>query len=96
MARRIHVLAKPVGPICDIRCDYCFYLEKCSLFDDHEHYRMSDEVLAEYIQQYVGSQSIPVVEFVWHGGEPTLLGIDFFQKVVELQRPYLKQKEIKE
>lgn len=91
----IHVLAKPVGPICDIKCDYCFYLEKRVLFEGHEQYRMPDEVLAAYIEQYVESQPTPVVEFVWHGGEPTLLGIDFFRKVVDLQQPYLDRKEIR-
>ena len=91
----MHVLAKPVGPICDIRCDYCFYLEKRALFPEHEHYRMPDDVLAAYIRQYVESQPTPVVEFVWHGGEPTLPGIEFFRRVVELQRPYLGKKEIR-
>ena len=91
----MHVLAKPVGPICDIDCDYCFYLEKRALFDRHEQYRMPDDVLAAYIRQYVESQPTPVVEFVWHGGEPTLLGIDFFRRVVELQEPYREKKEIR-
>jgi len=95
MTQGIHVLAKPVGPICDIKCEYCFYLEKRALFDRHEQYRMPDDVLAAYIKQYVESQSTPVVEFVWHGGEPTLLGIDFFRRVVELQAPYRKQKNIR-
>lgn len=95
LAKGMHVLAKPVGPICDIRCDYCFYLEKRALFDDREQYRMSDEVLEAYIRQYVESQPTPVVEFVWHGGEPTLLGVDFFRKVVEFQRPFLGSKEIR-
>lgn len=90
----IHVLAKPVGPICDIKCDYCFYLEKRALFDSDERYRMSDEVLARYIDGYVAAQLTPVVEFVWHGGEPTLIGLDFFRKVVELQRPHRGRKEI--
>lgn len=91
----MHVLAKPVGPICDIECDYCFYLEKRALFDAHEHYRMPDEVLAAYVKQYVEDQPTAVVEFTWHGGEPTLLGIDFFQRVVDLQAPYRTQKEIR-
>ena len=95
MAQGLHVLAKPVGPICDIKCDYCFYLEKLALFGSGEQYRMPDEVLAAYIRQYVESQPTPVVEFVWHGGEPTLLGIDFFRRVVELQAPYREQKEIR-
>lgn len=95
LSRGLHVLAKPVGPICDIKCEYCFYLEKRALFDQHEQYRMPDDVLATYIQQYIEAQPTPIVEFVWHGGEPTLLGVDFFRKVVELQAPYLDRKEIR-
>ncbi|HEY9199744.1 MAG TPA: anaerobic sulfatase maturase [Gammaproteobacteria bacterium] len=91
----MHVLAKPIGPVCDIKCDYCFYLEKRALFAKDEHYRMPDDVLAAYIRQYVESQSTPVVEFVWHGGEPTLLGIDFFRRVIALQQPYRARKEIR-
>ena len=82
----LHVLAKPIGPVCDIKCDYCFYLEKHALFGKGENYRMSDEVLRAYIRQYVEAQPTPVVEFVWHGGEPTLLGLEFFRKIVELQQ----------
>jgi len=91
----LHVLAKPIGPVCDIKCEYCFYLEKHALFGPGENYRMSDDVLAAYIRQYVAAQPTPVVKFVWHGGEPTLLGLDFFQRVVELQRPFRDRKEIK-
>ncbi len=91
----IHVLAKPIGPVCDIKCDYCFYLEKRALFGSDEQYRMPDEVLAKYVEQYVDAQPTPVVEFVWHGGEPTLLGLDFFRRVVELQAPYRDRKEIR-
>jgi uncharacterized protein len=90
----MHVLAKPIGPACNIKCDYCFYLEKHALFDKGEDMRMPDDVLAAYISSYVQSQPTPVVEFVWHGGEPTLLGIDFFRKVVELQKPFLGKKQI--
>jgi uncharacterized protein len=95
IAPGMHVLAKPIGPICDIQCDYCFYLEKRALFDRNARYRMSDEVLQAYIAQYVEAQPTPVVEFTWHGGEPTLLGVDFFRRVVELQAPYRDRKEIK-
>jgi len=91
----MHVLAKPIGPVCDIKCDYCFYLEKRALFGSSEQYRMPDEVLATYIRQYIEAQPAPVVEFVWHGGEPTLLGVDFFRRVVELQQPYRAKKEIR-
>ncbi len=90
-----HVIAKPIGSICDIACDYCFYLEKRELYPGDTHFKMSDEVLARYIEQYVAAQSTPVVEFVWHGGEPTLLGVDFYRRVVELQKPFRAKKEIR-
>ncbi|QSI76632.1 anaerobic sulfatase maturase [Niveibacterium microcysteis] len=91
----IHVLAKPIGAVCDIACDYCFYLEKRALFPGSEQFKMPEAVLAKYIEEYVAAQSTPVVEFVWHGGEPTLLGIDFFRRVVELQQPFRAQREIR-
>lgn len=91
----MHVLAKPIGPACNIKCDYCFYLEKHALFSKGEDMRMPDDVLAAYIAQYVQSQPTPVVEFVWHGGEPTLLGLDFFRRVVDLQKPFRGRKEIR-
>ena len=91
----MHVLAKPIGSVCDIACDYCFYLEKRALFDADKRYRMSDEVLKAYVDGYVAAQPGPVVEFVWHGGEPTLMGLDFFRKVVELQKPHRGRKTIR-
>ncbi len=93
--RGLHVLAKPIGSVCDIACDYCFYLEKRGLYPGAKQFKMSDEVLARYIEQYVEAQATPVVEFVWHGGEPTLLGVDFYRRVVELQAPFRDRKEIR-
>ncbi len=90
----IHVVAKPIGPICNLDCEYCFYLEKQALFPAEEQYRMSDAVLSAFITNYVTSQPTPVVEFVWQGGEPTLLGVDFFRRVIELQKPFTRQKTI--
>ena len=80
----LHVVAKPIGPLCNLNCEYCFYLEKQVLFAADKKYRMSDKVLSAFITNYITSQPTPVVEFVWQGGEPTLLGIDFFRRVVEL------------
>ena len=91
----IHIMAKPIGPACNLNCDYCFYLEKQALFPKDENYRMSDEVLQAYITKYIASQPTPEVEFVWQGGEPTLLGLDFFKRVVELELPFAKTKTIK-
>ena len=93
-AQGIHVVAKPIGPACNLNCEYCFYLEKQALFGSGENYRMSDAVLSAYITQYITSQPTPEVEFVWQGGEPTLLGIDFFKRVIELQKPFADQKKI--
>ncbi|MDA8239344.1 MAG: anaerobic sulfatase maturase [Nitrospiraceae bacterium] len=84
----IHVVAKPVGPVCNLNCEYCFYLEKHVLFSEREQFRMSDQVLSAFISNYIGSQPTPEVAFVWQGGEPTLLGIDFFKRVIELQRQF--------
>ena len=63
-------------------------------FAPGEQYRMPDKVLGAFIAKYIASQPTPVVEFVWQGGEPTLLGIDFFRRVVELQKPFTKDKTI--
>jgi uncharacterized protein len=90
----IHVVAKPIGPVCNLNCEYCFYLEKKALFGAGEQYRMSDEVLLAFITNYITSQPTPVVEFVWQGGEPTLLGTDFFRRVIELQRQFSGVKTI--
>lgn len=90
----IHVVAKPTGPLCNLNCDYCFYLEKQALFSPGEQYRMSDEILSAFITDYITSQPTPIVEFVWQGGEPTLLGIDFFKRVIELQRQFSGTKTI--
>lgn len=92
--RGIHVVAKPIGPACNLNCEYCFYLEKQALFPAGGQTRMTDKVLSAFIAGYISSQPTPVVEFVWQGGEPTLLGIDFFERVVELQKPFAKGKTI--
>ena len=84
----LHVIAKPIGPRCDLNCVYCFYREKEQLFPKGEDLRMSDEVLSAFISQYDG-------EFVWQGGEPTLLGVDFFRKVIDLQNKLKKGKKIR-
>lgn len=88
------MVAKPIGPLCNLNCEYCFYLEKQVLFGAGEKYRMTDEVLSRFITNYIGSQPTPVVEFVWQGGEPTLLGVDFFKRVIELQKPFVGTKTI--
>ena len=88
------VMAKPIGPICNLDCKYCFYLEKEALYPQATKWAMADDVLENYIRQYIEAQQAPAITFAWQGGEPTLLGVDYFRKVVELQRRYAKGKRI--
>jgi len=76
-----HVLAKPTGPICNLDCEYCFFLAKEALYPG-DRFRMSDDLMAEYLRQYIGSQPDGDVTVAWQGGEPTLMGVDFFRRVV--------------
>ena len=79
-----HVMVKPRGSICNLDCHYCFYLKKEKLYPDG-HFRMSDEMLEQYTIQYINAQQTPEITFAWQGGEPTLMGLDFYRKAVELQ-----------
>ena len=92
--RGFHILTKPVGQICNLDCKYCFYLEKEKLYPGENQWRMSDEVLEEYIRQYIHSQPTPEINFAWQGGEPTLLGVEFFRKAVALQNKFADGKTI--
>lgn len=89
-----HVMTKPIGPLCNLGCRYCFYLEKEKLFAGNENFKMRDEVLEALIQQYITQQNVPEVNFAWQGGEPTLLGVPFFRKVVDLQKKHSNGKKI--
>jgi len=83
------IFVKPIGSICNLGCRYCYYLEKEHLYPEGESFRMPDEVLEEYIVQHIDASPETVIRFSWHGGEPTVLGLDYFRKVVELQRRHL-------
>ena len=74
-----HVMAKPTGARCNLRCDYCFFLEKERLYPGSD-FRMSDEVMEAYIAQTAQAQRVPQVTLAWQGGEPTLMGLDFFRR----------------
>lgn len=88
------VMVKPIGPVCNLNCQYCYYSEKNVLFDNLESYRINDEVLESFIKKYIEAQDFPEIPFAWQGGEPTLMGLDFFRRVVELQRRYANGKRI--
>lgn len=82
-----HVMVKPRGAICNLDCSYCYFLKKEYLYPDGT-FRMSDETLELYTRQYIESQQTQEVSFAWQGGEPSLMGLDFFQKAVDLQEKY--------
>jgi len=87
-------MAKPIGPICNLDCKYCFYLEKEVLYPQVNQWAMREEVLESYIRQYIEAHDSPVVHFAWQGGEPTLLGVDYFRRLVEIQKKYANGKRI--
>ena len=93
-AAGFHIMTKPIGPICNLDCKYCFYLEKENLYPNTRRWEMAPEVLERYIHQYIAAQKIDEVHFAWQGGEPTLLGVDFFRTVVTLQQKHAGGKAI--
>jgi uncharacterized protein len=84
-----HVMAKPTGSACNLNCEYCFFLKKERLYPG-SHFRMPDEVHEAYIRQLLEAHQVPQVTVAWQGGEPTLMGLDFFRRSVELQKKYAK------
>jgi len=86
VSREFQIFAKPAGPACNLACRYCYYLNKEDLYGKGNSFRMSDEILETYITQHIEAFDEQVIHFSWHGGEPTLLGLDYFRKIVELQR----------
>lgn len=88
---RFHTMIKPAGALCNLDCPYCFYLHKTELLGHPKNSRMSDELLEEHIRQYIEGQTGDEVVFSWQGGEPTLMGLAFFEKVVALQAKYRKR-----
>ncbi len=89
-----HLMTKPIGSKCNLDCSYCFYLEKERLYGEPGNLRMKPEVLEVYIRDYIAAQPGSHVSFAWQGGEPTLLGVDFFREAVRLQEVYAQGKTI--
>ncbi|WP_052260619.1 anaerobic sulfatase maturase [Photobacterium gaetbulicola] len=89
--KQFSAVSKPTGSKCNMNCHYCFYLHKSELLNHDKKLVMSDYILDLYIKQYIESQSGSYVEFIWQGGEPTLLGLSYFEKVVKIQRKYKKK-----
>ncbi len=87
-------MAKPVGARCNMACQYCYYLEKARLYDEVPSHVMTDEVLEEYIRQYIQSQMTPEVLFTWHGGETFMRPLSFYQRAMKLQSLYAEGRPI--
>jgi uncharacterized protein len=84
-----HIMAKPAGAQCNCRCDYCFYLKKKGLYPGST-FRMSDEVMESYIRQTIAAHGTPEVSITWQGGEPTLMGLEFFRRAVEVEKKHVR------
>lgn len=93
LSREFQIFVKPVGAECNLRCTYCYYLDKKALYPSAKKTLMSDNILEKYIIQHLES-SEPVISFSWHGGEPLLAGLNFYKKVVNLQKRHKPQGSI--
>ena len=93
-AHPMYIMVKPVGSACNLRCDYCYYLEKQHLYANEGRQMLSDELLERFIREYIESQTTPEVLFTWHGGEPLVRPLAFYEKVMRLQQRYARGRRI--
>ncbi|MBK7895274.1 MAG: anaerobic sulfatase maturase [Anaerolineaceae bacterium] len=87
--RAFHIMAKPSGAICNLDCTYCYFLSKEMMYPG-SRFHMADALLETFIKQYIESQQVPEVSFAWQGGEPTLMGLAFFQRVIHYQQKHAR------
>lgn len=88
------MMPKPVGALCNLRCSYCYYLDKKELYPNNPKPMMSEEVLEEFTKQYLESQTMLEVQFTWHGGEALMRGIDFYKKALVYQQKYARGRKV--
>ena len=89
-----NIMLKPAGSLCNLDCHYCYYLDKAAIYGGREP-RMSEEMLETVVREYIAANDVPEVMFNWHGGEPLVLGLDFYRKALEFQRKYADGKEVR-
>lgn len=87
-------MLKPVGSLCNLACDYCYYLEKANLYAENRNHVMSEELLERFVKEYIESQTMPQVMFTWHGGETLIRPLSFYRKAIELQKIYAQGRQI--
>jgi len=88
LSREFQIFVKPVGPLCNMACRYCYYLVKEQLYPEEAPFRMSPDLLEEYIRQHVEASTEALIAFSWHGGEPTMAGLEYFRKIIEIQKRF--------
>ncbi len=93
-AKPLYVMLKPIGAVCNMRCAYCYYLDKKELYPNSSKYQMSDSLLESFTKQYIESQTSPDIMFTWHGGETLLRNIDFYKKALAYQKMYARGRRI--
>lgn len=93
-SKPLYVMLKPVGALCNLACDYCYYLEKAKLYEHNPRHVMSDELLKRFTKEYIESQTIPQVMFTWHGGETLMRPLSFYKRAIELQKEYGQGRQI--
>jgi uncharacterized protein len=87
-SREFQIFVKPAGALCNLDCHYCYYLQKEWLYPQAKSFRMADDLLEEYIVRQIEITPEPEINFFWHGGEPTILGLDYFRRIVEIQNKH--------
>ena len=93
-AKPLYVMVKSVGSVCNLACDYCYYLEKANLYKENPNHVMSNELLEKFVKEYIESQTMPQVLFTWHGGETLMRPLSFYKKAMELQKKYAQGRQI--
>lgn len=92
--RPLYVMLKPAGSLCNLRCRYCYYLEKANLYGHSAGHIISDALLEKFIKEYIEAQTTPEVLFTWHGGETLMRPVSFYRRALELEKKYAKGRRI--
>lgn len=93
-SKPMYIMLKPAGSLCNMRCQYCYYLEKGQMYKEDKNRVISDSMLETFIKNYIESQTLPQVLFTWHGGETLMRPVSFYKRALELQRYYAGGRQI--
>ncbi|MDD4515605.1 anaerobic sulfatase-maturation protein [Massilibacteroides sp.] len=93
-AKPVYVMLKPIGSVCNLACEYCYYLEKAGFYPEVKNHILTDELLEKFIKEYIECQTTNEILFTWHGGETLMRPLSFYKKAIELQRKYSRGRQI--